>query len=72
MDKPEIEKYYKRLAKDMTDMLFDKNFLNPELTRKSIGKLEDYLSFLFQTTCQSAVTASELLVSLKDKTNGPK
>ena len=62
----EVEKYYKRLAKDMTDMLFDKDFLNKEITRKSIDKLENYIGFMFQSTCQSAVQAAELLASLKN------
>lgn len=65
MKELEVEKYYKRLAKDMTDMLFDKNFLNKELTRKSIDKLENYIGFMFQSTSNSAVQASQLLASLK-------
>lgn len=65
----EVEEYYKKQAKDEISMLFDKNFLNPELTRESIDWLEDYMGFLFQSKCEMAAKAAVLTARLKDKTN---
>jgi len=61
----EVSPMYRKEAKDLVNMLFDKNLLNPELTRESIDHLEDFIGFLFQSKCEMAVTASKLVAKLK-------
>jgi len=63
----EVEEYYKREAKELIDLLFDKDFLNPELTRESIDWLEEYVGFVFQSKCQSAAKVAMLVAKLKEK-----
>ena len=67
MSEIKVEEYYKKQAKDLTNLLFDKDFLNKELTRESIDWLEDYIGFIFQSQCQTAVKAAVLLAKLKNK-----
>lgn len=63
--KMEVEDSYKLQAKAEVDMLFDKGFLNPELTRRSIDWLEDYLGFLFQSKCEMSAKCALLISSFK-------
>lgn len=63
----EIEEFYKRIGKEHVDMLFDKRFLNDELSREAIGGLEDYMGFLFQSHCEQAKKSALLLVSLRNE-----
>jgi hypothetical protein len=63
----EIEEYYKREAKDLVDMLFDKRFLNDELSRESINWLEDYLGFILQTKCEMSAKCALLTAKMRDK-----
>ena len=67
MKEIKVETYYKGVAKELTDMLFDKNFLNSELTRESIAWMEDYLGFIMQSRCEMAVKCAELTASLKEE-----
>lgn len=60
-----VDEYYKRQAKEQTDMLFDKGFLNPDLTRGSIDWLQDYLGFLLQSTAQSAAKCERLTATMR-------
>lgn len=60
-----VEPYYKREAKDLTDLLFDKRFLADDLSRESIDWLEDYIGFLFQSKCEMATKSALLLKSLR-------
>jgi len=61
-----VEEYYKRQAKDLTNLLFDKGFLNNELTRESIDWLEDYIGFIIQSQCQTAAKVAVLIAKLKN------
>lgn len=63
----QIEKYYKKEAKELIDLLFDREFLNPALTRESINWLEEYIGFLFQSKCQLAAKIAMLNAKLKEK-----
>jgi len=65
MSEIKVEEYYKKQAKDLTNLLFDKDFLNKELTRESIDWLEDYIGFIIQSQCQTAVKAAVLVARLK-------
>jgi len=61
----DIETYYRKQAKDLTNLLFDKGFLQPMLTRESVDWLEDYLAFVIQSQCKSAVKAALLTAKIK-------
>jgi len=67
MEEIKVDKFYKRQAKDLTNMLFNKGFLNDKLTRESIDWLEDFLGFGLQSQCQMAAKAALLTASLKGK-----
>lgn len=62
----EVDVYYKRQAKDIVNMLFDKRFLNDELSRESIDWLEDYIGFVMQSQAQSAVKCAALVAKVRD------
>ena len=67
MDEPIVDKYYKRQAKDLTNMLFDKGFLNDNLARKSIDWLENYIGYLIQSHCQTATKVALLMAKKREK-----
>ncbi len=58
-----VEEYFKRQAKDLTNLLFDKDFLNPDLTRETIDWLEDYIGFVIQSHSQTAAKWKVNLIS---------
>lgn len=60
-----VEEYYKREARELIDLLHDKNFLNPELNRESMRWLEDYVGYLFQSKAEMTKKTVLLLASLK-------
>ncbi len=62
-----VDKYYKHQAKELTDMLFDKGFLNDSLARESINWLEDFIGFTLQSRCEMAVKGAMLIASLRAK-----
>ena len=66
MTEIKVEEYYKKQAKDLTNLLFDKGFLNNELTRESIDWLEDYIGFIIQSQCQTAAKVAVLIAKLKN------
>ena len=60
-----VDPYYQRQAKDLTTMLFDKGFLNAELSRDAIDWLEDYMGFVLQSSAQSAAKSAVLTAKLR-------
>ncbi len=62
-----VEEYYKRQAKDLVNLLFDRRFLNDELSYESIDWLEDYLGFIMQSQSQSAAKSALLIAKMRDK-----
>lgn len=60
-----IDPYYRKQAKDLTNLLFDKGFLQPMLTRESVDWLEDYLAFIIQSQCNMAIKAALLTAKIK-------
>jgi hypothetical protein len=64
-----VEEYYKKQAKELTDLLFDKRFLNDDLSRESVNWLDDYIGFVLQTQVNSAVKASKLMASMRERVN---
>lgn len=63
----QVEDYYKRQAKDLTTTLFDKGFLNDNLSRDAIDWLEDYLGFVIQSSAQSAAKVAVLTKKLRER-----
>lgn len=62
-----VEDYYKRQAKDLTNLLFDKRFLSDDLSKEAIDWLEDYIGFILQSQCQSAAKAAVLTKKIREK-----
>jgi hypothetical protein len=67
MAETQVDKYYKKEAKELIDLLFDRDFLNPELKRDSIEWLEDYIGFIFQSKSEMAAKTALLTAKLKAK-----
>ena len=63
----ETDGYYIARAKDLTNLLFDKGFLNVKLTRESINWLEDFLGFTLQSYCDMAAKCAVLTANMKGK-----
>ena len=60
-----IEEYNKREGNQFVNMLHDKNFLNPELSRESTQWLEEYISWLFQSNAEMTKKSTLLIASFK-------
>ena len=67
METVPVEEFYKRKAKDLTNLLFNKGFLSEDLSREAIDWLEDYLGFVFQSECQMSARTALLIKEFKDK-----
>jgi len=65
--KAKIEKYYKRQARGLTDLLFDKGFLADDIAREDMRKIENYIGWMFQSQVNMAVRASNLLKKIKER-----
>mgnify|MGYP001594941090 CR=1 FL=1 len=62
-----IEPFYKRNAKDLVNVLFDKRFLNDALTRESIDWLEEYFALIIQQQAESAAKCALLTAKFREK-----
>ncbi len=62
----EVEKYYKQEGKWLTDMLYDKKFINPEMKRESLRTLEDFLGWFIQHKVNSAIRSHDLIIKIKE------
>jgi hypothetical protein len=65
-EQKEVQPFYRQRAKEVTDMLFDKRFLNDDLDRETTNRLEDFLGWLFQSQCEFAVRSAELAAKFRD------
>jgi len=65
-----VEEYYKKEAKEIVDMLFDKRFLNDNLAREAMDGLEEFLGFIIQSKCQSAAKVAVLTAKMRDRKEG--
>ena len=63
----EIQPVYMRQGRELTTMLFDKRFLNDQLSRESIDWLEEYLGLVFEQTATGAAKAAVLTAKFRDK-----
>lgn len=63
MEKYKITRLISRDAKEIVDLLFDMDYLNPKLTRDSMSAFEEYL----KTIITSRVNNSNSLFNLNTK-----
>ena len=61
-----VEPYYRRVAKEVVTFLFDKRFLNDDLSRESIEVLEDYFAYLIESYCNAAVRIERLTAKMRE------
>lgn len=61
-----INSFYAHRAKEVVDMLFDKRFLNDDLDRDTVNRLQDFLGYCFQSQAESAVKCAELAAKFRD------
>ena len=60
-----VEKYYKREARDLVDMMFDKGFIANDCSRKAMRALEEYIGYVLQSKVKSAIKVHDLLKQVK-------
>lgn len=66
MNEKPIEPFYAHRAKEVTDMLFDKRFLNDDLDRDTVVRLQEFIGWLMQSMCESAERTAELSAKFRD------
>ena len=63
----EVSAEYKKEAKELVNLLFDKRFLNDDLNKESIDWLEDFIGFLFESRVKSAIKCHDLIARMRDR-----
>ena len=71
MSETKVEPYYRREGKELVELLFDKRFLNDDLSKEAIDWLEDYLGFILQIKVNGAVKCALLTAEFRES-NLPK
>lgn len=67
MSKTEIDPYYKREARELVDFFYDKGFINPEIPRRTLEAVEDYIAFLFQSKAEASSKTALIMEQLKER-----
>ena len=67
MEGIKVDEYYLRKGRDHVAMLFDKRFLNDELSREAITWLEEYMGFVFEQEAQSAAKIAVLTAKVRER-----
>lgn len=57
--KEKIEGYYLNEAKKLTNLLYNNDFLNKELSRQSIDWLENFIGFILESQAKTAKTIAD-------------
>lgn len=65
--KPKIDKYYQIQAKYVIDMLFDKGFLDKNVSRDDMDAIEEFLGYMFQSYSEMAANVAILTKKGKEK-----
>lgn len=65
-----VEPYYLARGKEVVDMLYDKHYLDNDVTRESMSDLDEYMGFLFQMYVESAVKVDRLTRKVRGVKNG--
>lgn len=68
MSGDKVDEYYKRQAKDMTNMLFDKRLLSDDLSLETVNALQEYVGYVLQSTAEGAAKCALLTAKFKEKT----
>ena len=68
-EKPEVEPYYQRQAKDFVDMMFDNKLLNPDFSRDDMDRVEDYVAYLLQSGSQMSAKTAVMLEQMRTRKN---
>ena len=66
-EKPKIDGYYQTQAKYVVDMLFDKGFLDKDVSRDDMDAIEEFIGYMFQTYSEMAANIAVLTKKGKDK-----
>lgn len=64
-----VEPYWLAQGKEVVDMLYDKHYLDNELTRDSMTELDEYFGFLFHSYVESAVKVDRLIRKIRGEKN---
>lgn len=67
MSEEKIDGFYQVRGKEVIDMLFDKGFFREDVSRDGMKDVEDFLAWLFQTYCNSAVKCALLTKKIKER-----
>lgn len=72
MKDEKIEQFYQIRAKEIIDLLFDKNYFREDVSRDDMQGIEDFLAWSFKTQCESAVKCAELSKRARELNENPK
>ena len=67
MSDTKVDEYYLRKGREHVAMLFDKRFLNDQLSREAITWLEEYMGFLFQSDAESTAKVTMLTAKMRER-----
>ena len=59
--------YYQLRAKEIVDVLYDKNYFKEDVNRDDMQGVEDFIAFTLETHCKTSVKCALLTKSIKDK-----
>ena len=62
-----IDLYYMKQAKHTVDMLFDKGFLDKDVSRDDMDAIEEFIGYMFQMYSEMAANVALLSKKGKDK-----
>ena len=62
----EVNAKYKKEAEQLINLLFDKRFLNDDLSKESIDWLEDFIGYLFESRISLAIKCHDLIAKTRD------
>lgn len=63
--KTEVEKKYKKDAREIIDLMYDKGFIDKDCSRESMRVLEEYLAYVLQSNVDSAIRSHDLIKKLR-------
>ncbi len=59
--------YYQLRAKEIVDVLFDKNYFKEDVNRDDMQGVEDFIAYTLQSQSEMSVKCALLCKSIKDK-----
>lgn len=70
-EKPEVERYYLRIAANVIDSLFDMGYFHDKVTRQDLRNVDELLGFVLQSQAESAVKVALLTRRIREKPGTP-